>query len=57
MTVEMPCVARQEIPVLLKHFDAELLEGRLPEKEGEVVLDEASMKNNNVPNHPDCWGA
>lgn len=46
MTVEMPCVPRQEIPVLLKHFDAELLEGRLPEKEGEVVLDEASMKNN-----------
>ncbi|MCI8379121.1 MAG: ABC transporter permease [Lachnospiraceae bacterium] len=46
MTVEMPCVSKQEIPVLLKHFDAEILEGRLPEKEGEVVLDEASMKNN-----------
>ena len=46
MTVEMPCVSKQELPLLPKHFDAEILEGRLPEKEGEVVLDEASMKNN-----------
>jgi len=46
LTVEMPCVPKQDIPVLLKHFDAEIAKGRLPEKEGEVVLDEASMKNN-----------
>lgn len=47
MTVEMPCVPKEEIPALLEHFDAELLEGRMPEREGEIVLDEASMKNNN----------
>lgn len=46
MTVEIPCVEKDRIPVILEHFGAELLFGRLPENPGEIVLDEASMNNN-----------
>lgn len=45
-TFEMPLVKKQEIPAILSHMDAELCEGRLPEKEGEILLDKASMANN-----------
>ena len=40
MTVEMPCVSKQEIPVLLKHFDAEILEGTFPESTQQAVINE-----------------
>lgn len=46
MTVEIPCVPKEEITFLLKHLGAKLLSGRLPENPGEIVLDEASMRNN-----------
>lgn len=46
MTCEMPLVDKEEIPAILEHFGAKLIEGRLPENPGEVVLDELSMKNN-----------
>ena len=46
MTVEIPCVEKDKVPIILKHFGAELLSGRLPENPGEIVLDEASMHNN-----------
>ncbi len=46
-TIEMPTVKKEDIPVLLKHFDAELSEGKLPENEGELVLDSKLMKMNN----------
>lgn len=46
MTCEIPLVKESELPVVLEHFGAELKEGRLPENPGEVVLDEATMKNN-----------
>lgn len=42
---EFPCVNRDEIPALLVHMDAELMEGRLPEHPGEVVVDWRTMKN------------
>lgn len=46
MTFEMPLVEKDSIPVLLEHMDAALSSGRLPENAGEIVLDDASMKNN-----------
>lgn len=46
MTYEMPLVEKEKIPEILKHFEAELIGGRLPEQPGEVVLDNLSMKNN-----------
>ena len=39
MTYEMPLVEKEKIPEILKHFEAELIGGRLPEQPGEVVLD------------------
>ncbi|MCH5339087.1 MAG: hypothetical protein J1E03_09920 [Acetatifactor sp.] len=46
MTVELPLVEPEEVPVLLEHMRAVLAEGRMPEMPGEMVLDQASMKNN-----------
>lgn len=46
MTVELPLVEPEEVPVLLEHMGAVLAEGRMPEMPGEMVLDQASMKNN-----------
>lgn len=42
---EMPLVEAKEVPVVLEHFGAKLVEGRLPENPGEIVLDEASLKH------------
>lgn len=46
MTVEIPLVQAELLPVLLGHMDAVLVEGRMPENPGEIVLDKASMMNN-----------
>lgn len=46
MTYEVPLAEEEKIPQILKYFDAELAEGRLPEHPGEIVLDRLSMKNN-----------
>lgn len=46
MSVELPLVKEDEIPVILEYLGAKLSQGRLPEKPGEMVLDAASMKNN-----------
>lgn len=43
---EIPLVDKEELPVLMEHFNAELKEGRMPENPGEIVVDEATMKNN-----------
>ncbi len=43
---ELPLVEKDAIPVYLKHFGAELSEGRMPESKNEVVLDSATMANN-----------
>lgn len=45
MTVEIPCVDKEEVPVILKHFNTKLIRGRLPENSGEIVLDKKSMQN------------
>lgn len=46
MLFEVPLVDVEDISILLEHMDAELIEGRLPQNPGEVVLDDATMKNN-----------
>jgi len=45
MSYEVPLVEKNEVPILLEHMDAKLIEGRLPENPGEVVLDSATIKN------------
>ena len=44
-TFELPLVTKEEMPILLKHMKAALTEGRLPEKNNEIVLSESAMKN------------
>lgn len=45
MSFEIPLVEKEEVPVILEHMGATLIEGRLPENPGEVVLDSATIKN------------
>ncbi|MCM1499069.1 MAG: ABC transporter permease [Clostridium sp.] len=48
ISVEVPLVDKTEdVEIIMEHMGAVLIEGRLPEKLGEVVIDEASAKNNN----------
>ncbi|MBQ8687216.1 MAG: ABC transporter permease [Ruminococcus sp.] len=42
---ELPLVEKEEIPIFLEHFGAEIIQGRLPEHPGEIVLDTATMAN------------
>lgn len=44
-TFELPLVSKDKISLLLKHMEATLAEGRLPEKNNEIVLSESAMKN------------
>lgn len=46
MTFEIPLTEQENIPAFLEHMDAALSSGRLPENAGEIVLDDATMKNN-----------
>ena len=40
-----PLLAAEELPTVMKHFGAELVEGRMPEGDGELLIDEKIMKN------------
>lgn len=42
---EFPLLPPEEVPFVVKHLGAELVEGRMPEGEGEVLIDERVMKN------------
>ena len=44
--VEVPLVNKEEVSIILEHCGAKLCEGRMPEQPGELLLDQASMKNN-----------
>ncbi|MBP3609759.1 MAG: hypothetical protein J6J42_05420 [Lachnospiraceae bacterium] len=46
LNFEIPLIAKEELPVLLDHFGATLVEGRLPEQPGELVLDRDTVRNN-----------
>lgn len=43
--IEIPMTNKKQMDMLLKHMGAELADGRLPEKEDEVVLDRKIIKN------------
>lgn len=43
--VEIPLTTKEETVRFVKHYGAEIVDGRMPEKPGEVVLDRAAMKN------------
>ena len=42
---ETPLIEPDMIPGFLDHFDAELVEGRMPSGDGEMLVDETIMKN------------
>ncbi|MBO7362173.1 MAG: ABC transporter permease [Lachnospiraceae bacterium] len=44
-TFETPLLEADEIPAFLDHMGAELVEGRLPSGEGEMLVDSTIMKN------------
>lgn len=46
LTYEIPLVSKEQTSELCTYMNAKLMEGRMPENPGEIVLDEATMKNN-----------
>ena len=44
-TFETPLLGAEQIPAFLDHMGAELVEGRLPSGEGEMLVDSTIMKN------------
>ncbi len=42
---EFPLLEAEELPIVMKHFGAELIEGRMPSGDGELLIDEKVMKN------------
>lgn len=47
ITLEIPLMeTTEDVENVMEHMGAKLIEGRLPEKPGEVIIDEASVKNN-----------
>ncbi len=47
-TYDFPLMTAEEIPGFLDHMEAELIEGRLPEGDGEIVVDSVIAKNQNM---------
>ena len=43
--VEIPMVQQEEVSVVMEHFGATLVEGKMPENSNEVLLDDKLMKN------------
>lgn len=44
--VECPMITADNLEFMLEYYDASIIEGRLPEQPGEVVVDNKLMKNN-----------
>ncbi|MCM1084634.1 MAG: hypothetical protein NC393_05605 [Clostridium sp.] len=42
---DFPLLEKEEIPTFLNHMEARLIEGRLPEGDGEILVDETVLKN------------
>lgn len=42
---DFPLLSKEEIPGFVHHMGAELIEGRMPEGDGEILVDETVMKN------------
>ncbi len=45
---DFPLMDTDQIPAYLEHMDAKLIEGRMPEKSGEILVDKRVLKNNNM---------
>ena len=45
LSMKVPMYGADEIPAFLKHVGATLTDGRLPEEEGEMLVDEVVLKN------------
>lgn len=43
--LEVPLLPKEEVESYLQHFDAELVEGKMPEETNELLLDQRVMKN------------
>lgn len=48
MNYDMPLIEAEQIPDYIKHMDAKLIDGRLPEKSGEILVDKKVLKNQNM---------
>ncbi len=48
LNYEVPLMDTDKIPVFLDHMDAELIDGRLPEGDGEMLVDSVIMRNMNL---------
>lgn len=42
---DFPLLSREEIPEFVRHMGAKLIEGRMPEGDGEILVDEKVLKN------------
>lgn len=45
---DFPLLSKEQIPEFIAHMGAKLLEGRMPEGDGEIVVDEKILKNNRM---------
>lgn len=45
---EFPLLTPEEIPFVVKHLGAELVKGRMPEGDGEVLINEKVLRNGNM---------
>lgn len=45
---DFPLLSEEQIPEFIDHMGAKLIEGRLPEGDGEIVVDEKILKNNKM---------
>jgi len=48
LNYEVPLMDADKIPEFLDHMDAELIDGRLPEGDGELLVDSVIMRNGNL---------
>ncbi|MDE6567522.1 MAG: hypothetical protein K2K70_07300 [Lachnospiraceae bacterium] len=45
---DFPLLSKEQIPEFVNHMGAKLIEGRMPEGDGEILVDEKVLKNNKV---------
>lgn len=45
---DFPLLSKEQIPQFVNHMGAKLIEGRMPEGDGEILVDEKVLKNNKM---------
>ncbi|MBO4669561.1 MAG: ABC transporter permease [Lachnospiraceae bacterium] len=48
LSMKFPLYEAKDIPAFLRHVDAKLTDGRMPEEDGEILVDEVILKNMNA---------